>query len=178
MTQKSNAAAARQAEAENVGTTARLPKPLKPDQLRWNFQGAMVWREGQIILGPDHTMADLHEHPTRLFQNLQQNRDTALHRGDCLRVYPHDRSWMLRNVIVQNADPQNVKLAWRREDKLDLEDLAADVKWSDGTVEIRWHGQGYAVLRIGDGVQMVPGFFPDPESAINAWQRSKTVVYE
>jgi len=163
-------------DTENISTTVRVPKPLKPEALQWNSQSNFIWREGELTLSPDHTLADLNDHPAILFRNIMQDRDKSLVRGDTLRIVPHNRAWMIRSAVVVTATPERVKLAFKAGDKIDLEDLASDAAWQDGTVEVRWYGAGYAVLRKSDGVKVVPGYFPDPQAAVAAWQRGKPVA--
>lgn len=158
---------------DNISTTERIPKPLKPDALQWNLQGFMVYRQGVLQLGEEHTMDDLNAHCDQLFKLIQQDRNKSVLRGDELRIFSFDHSWMIRNAFVSEADDRHVRLVFKGSDRLSLDNLAADTKWEDAVCKVVWRGNGYQAIRKRDGIPMVPDFFSDWESCVAAYQRSK-----
>jgi hypothetical protein len=156
-----------QAEKQTTATAdAREPPVMKSTCLTWQDQG-QCFRHAFVRLPDGMLLQDLQDVPT-IWKGMNSVPATALRKFDRVTAVSFDESWMIKDVVVIDADNTRAVLAIRPGDRITLSQKVG--QWEDDKHVIRWAGSGFGVFRRSDGVQLIASTFGSIDAA-------KSVMY-
>jgi hypothetical protein len=141
---------------------AREAPIIKSAALNWQSQGHS-YREAFVRLPDGLLLQDLQDVPS-VWKNVQQVPSKALQRFDRVTAVAFDESWMIKDVVVVDANVDRVTLAIRPNDRISLPTKTGG-EWQDERHSIRWAGSGFGVFRKSDGVPVLQAHFGSIEAA-------------
>jgi hypothetical protein len=144
--------------------SARDVLPLSPTAIEIQYDGH-VFKECFVRAHEHLILQDFQDSPT-LWRKVQSVPGKALRALDRVTVLGFDMSWMIKDVVVTDSDPTQVKLAIRPSDIIRMG--AQSGTWQDDRHIVRWAGTGYGAFRLSDGVAVLPNECSSLEAAKGA----------
>jgi hypothetical protein len=154
--------------AETKETTAsadaRAAPLLKSAALTWNSDN-FVWRDCLVRLPKEAILQDLNV--PEIWWGIQSTPQKALRPLDRVTAISFDGSFIVKDVLVIEADHQRAVLAIRPSDVVRV-GQGRTAEWQDDRFIVKWSGVGFHAVRKSDGVEVLPAHFTTLDAAKGA----------